>query len=85
MRRLLGRRGKYDKGSLQAKIRLLEVKFMPIDGIIKEAAGLPDKYVDMVVRCIHFLQHQLKTEEEKGRSSCKRETRGYEADGEDRS
>ena len=46
---------------------------MPIDVIVKEATGLPDKYVNMVVSYIHFLQYQLKTEEEKGRVSGKRQ------------
>ncbi len=36
---------------------------MPIDVLVKEATGLPDKYVDMVVSYIHFLQYQAKTEE----------------------
>ncbi len=36
---------------------------MPIDVMVKEATGLPDKYVDMVVSYIRFLQYQLKSEE----------------------
>ena len=31
---------------------------MPIEALVKEATGLPDKYVDMVVSYIHFLQYQ---------------------------
>ena len=31
---------------------------MPIEVLVKEATGLPDKYVDMVVSYIHFLQYQ---------------------------
>ncbi len=45
---------------------------MPIDVMVKEATGLPDKYVDMVVNYIQFLQYQVKTEEE-AHSSNKRE------------
>ncbi len=44
---------------------------MPIDVMVKEATGLPDKYVDMVVNYIQFLQYQVKTEE--AHSSNKRE------------
>lgn len=36
---------------------------MPLDVMVKEATGLQDKYVDMVVSYIRFLQHQAKTEE----------------------
>lgn len=32
---------------------------MPIEVMVKEATGLPDKYVDMVVSYIHFLQYQV--------------------------
>lgn len=46
---------------------------MPIDVMVKEATGLPDKYVDMVVSYIHFLQYQLKSEDDYVRSSGKRE------------
>ncbi len=35
---------------------------MAIDVLVKEATGLPDKYVDMVVSYIHFLQYQVKNE-----------------------
>ncbi len=45
---------------------------MPIDVMVKETTGLPDKYVDMVVNYIRFLQYQVKTEESK-HSSNKRE------------
>ena len=45
---------------------------MPIDVMVKEATGLPDKYVDMVVSYIHFLQYQLKTEEDTVHSTGKR-------------
>ena len=38
---------------------------MPIDVMVKEATGLPDKYVDMVVNYIRFLQFQAKAEEQK--------------------
>lgn len=37
---------------------------MPIDVMVKEATGLPDKYVDMVVSYIQFLQYQLKSEKD---------------------
>ena len=46
---------------------------MPIDVMVKEATGLPDKYVDMVVSYIHFLQYQLKSEDDSIHSSGKRE------------
>ena len=36
---------------------------MPLDVMVKEATGLQDKYVDMVVSYIRFLQHQAKMEE----------------------
>ena len=45
---------------------------MPIDVMVKEATGLPDKYVDMVVNYIQFLQFQAKAEEET-QASKKRE------------
>lgn len=45
---------------------------MPIDVMVKETTGLPDKYVDMVVNYIQFLQFQAKAEEET-QSSKKRE------------
>ena len=48
-------------------------EFMPIDVMVKEATGLPDKYVDMVVSYIHFLQYQVKYEEDKVHLSGKRE------------
>ena len=35
---------------------------MPIDQMVKEATGLPDKYVEMAVSYIHFLQFQFRTE-----------------------
>ena len=38
---------------------------MSIDVMVKEATGLPDKYVDMVVNYIRFLQFQAKAEEQK--------------------
>ncbi len=31
---------------------------MPIDVLVKEATGLPDKYVEMAVSYIRFLQEQ---------------------------
>ena len=37
---------------------------MPIDVMVKEATGLPDKYVEMAVNYIHFLQFQYKNESE---------------------
>ena len=45
---------------------------MPIDVMVKEATGLPEKFVEQVVNYIQFLQFQAKAEEET-QSSKKRE------------
>ena len=45
---------------------------MPIDVLVKKTTGLPDKYVDMVVSYIHFLQYQLKNEEDITQTANKR-------------
>ena len=39
---------------------------MPIELLVKNATGLPDKYVEMVVSYIHFLQSQCQQEEKTG-------------------
>jgi len=36
---------------------------MPIELVVKNATGLPDKYVDMVVSYIHYLQAQYQQEQ----------------------
>lgn len=36
---------------------------MPIEMLVKNATGLPDKYVEMAVSYIHFLQSQYQQEE----------------------
>ena len=36
---------------------------MPIELLVKNATGLPDKYVEMAVSYIHFLQLQYQQEE----------------------
>ena len=38
---------------------------MPIDVMVKEATGLPDKYVDMAVSYIQYLQFQFDNETKK--------------------
>lgn len=44
---------------------------MPIEVLVKEATGLPDKYVDMAVSYIRYLQYQC-SEENKKISATKR-------------
>ena len=36
---------------------------MPIEMLVKNATGLPDKYVEMAVSYIHFLQTQYQQEQ----------------------
>lgn len=36
---------------------------MPIELLVKNATGFPDKYVEMAVSYIHFLQSQYQQEE----------------------
>ena len=42
---------------------------MPIELLVKNATGLPDKYVEMAVSYIHFLQAQFQQEQASGPAS----------------
>ena len=44
---------------------------MPIELVVKNATGLPDKYVDMAVSYIHFLQSQYQQEQQASVSSSR--------------
>ena len=47
---------------------------MPIELLVKNATGLPDKYVEMAVSYIHFLQTQYQQEhQEKAGPNTKRQ------------
>ena len=45
------------------KVRLKGGKLVSIEMLVKNATGLPDKYVEMAVSYIHFLQSQYQQEE----------------------
>ena len=41
---------------------------MPIEVLVRNATGLPEKYVDMAVSYIHFLQSQYQLEQKNAAS-----------------
>jgi len=45
---------------------------MPIEMLVKNATGLPDRYVDMAVSYIHFLEAQYQQEKERTATAQKR-------------
>ena len=45
---------------------------MPIEAIVKSCTGLPDKYVDMAVSYIRFLQSQYQQEQTENKENPKR-------------
>ena len=54
--------------SIPLQARVMGGAEMPIEAILKNATGLPDKYVEMVVSYIHFLQSQTQIESSAHRS-----------------
>lgn len=53
---------------------------MPIETLVKNATGLPDKYVDMAVNYIHFLQAQYQEEQREAPVPAKKRQLGILAD-----